>query len=217
MHQHFHYSAWNPRSGWSTISAGNETSFTIWFTGLPGTGKSILSHLVRQALVARGYKVEILDGSTLPYWLKHELHIEDPGPTSPYDAFIAHICTLLARNGIITITISPYQEAPTYAREQIQHFIEVYLHCPADLRRKRLKQQELTLDMAEHTYQPSINTELSIDTNRELLERSALRIIAYLEQAGYVAPIWEGSTMSGSDEEEIELVRTRLRALGYLE
>src|SRR5579859_6679961 len=138
MSQHSRDHTWNPWPGWSTISSGNDDSFTIWLTGLPGTGKSILAHLVKKALMARGYKVEIIDSQTLPHWLKHELHIEDDireerGHVPGYDAFITYICALLARNGIITITVSPYQEARTNAREQIPHFIEVYLHCSAAL------------------------------------------------------------------------------------
>src|SRR5436309_12107348 len=132
MSQHSHHHTWDLWSGWSTISANNDTSFTIWFTGLPGTGKSTLAHFVRKALLARGYKVEIIDSQTLSYWLKHELHIEDEvqeehSHTPGYEAFITYICKLLARNGIITISVSvsPYQEARTHAREQIQHFVEV--------------------------------------------------------------------------------------------
>ena len=30
-------------AGWSTISAYNNPSFTIWLTGLPGTGKTTLA------------------------------------------------------------------------------------------------------------------------------------------------------------------------------
>ncbi len=170
----------------------------------------------------RGYKVEIIDSQMLSYWLKRELHIEDDvwedrSHTPGYDAFITHICTLLARNGIITITVSvsPDQIARIHAREQIQHFIEVYLHCPANLRQKRLQQQELIRGIAEHMYQPPERAELSIDTSLELPERSALHIIVYLEQYGHVAPLWEGTDTSG--EEEIELVKAHLQALGYLE
>lgn len=224
MTQHSHSHTWDPWSGWSTISAGNETSFSIWFSGLSGTGKSTLAQMVKMALLTRGYKTEIIDRQALPSWLKQELHIEeaireDRSRTPAYDAFTTYICALLARNGIITITtsVSPFQETCAHAREQIQRFVEVYLYCAADLRRKRLEQQMPTPGKAKQTYQRPTGADLSIDTGLEPPERSALRIIAHLEQCGYVAPIWEDTGTPDDEEEEIELVKTRLQALGYLE
>ncbi|MFL5624781.1 MAG: adenylyl-sulfate kinase [Ktedonobacteraceae bacterium] len=221
MTQHSHNHTWDSWSGWSTISANNDTSFTIWFTGLPGTGKTTLAHLVRKALLTRGYKVEIIDSQALSYWLKHELQIEDDiqedrSHTPGYDAFVTYICTLLARNGIITITVavSPYREARTHAREQIQHFVEVYLYCPNNLRLKRVSQQERVTRMAEQTYQAPLRAEVNIDTGLETSERSALHIIDYLELQGYIAPLWEEAD---TPDEEIANVKARLQSLGYLD
>jgi adenylylsulfate kinase len=221
MDQHSQEHGWDNWPGWSTISASSDRSFTVWFTGLPGSGKSTLAQLVKKALQARGFKVEIIDTQTLAYWLKHELHIEDDGREDRshapgYDAFITYICTLLARNGVITISVSvsPYQEARTHAREQIHHFIEVYLHCTPEQRLERLRQHGLKPAMPAQLYQVPTRSELSIDTSLELTERSALRIIAYLEQCGYVAPLWEDKD---STDEEIANVMARLQALGYLE
>ncbi len=119
--------------GWSTITAGQTACFTLWFTGLHGTGKTTLARLVQKALVARGHKVEIIDTESLSRWLKQELHIEENmcedrntiGPARSYDAFVTYICTLLAHNGIITIasSVSPYREARVHAREHIPHFL----------------------------------------------------------------------------------------------
>jgi len=221
MSQHSHHHTWDPWSGWSTISADNDTSFTIWFTGLPGTGKTTLANLIKRALVARGYKVEIIDSLALSYWLKHELHIDDDiqadrSHTPGYDAFVTYICALLARNGVITISVSvsPYLEARLHAREQIRYFIEVYLRCPTGIRRQRISLHEITPDMAEDIYQPPAKAELSIDTSLELPERSALHIIDYIEQYGYVAPLWDATDAA---DEEIEIVKARLHSLGYLE
>src|SRR4051794_2584498 len=68
---------WQQWPGWSMISASNYLGFTLWFTGLHGTGKSTLAALLQNALTLRGYKVEIIDSNTLSYWLQHELHIDE--------------------------------------------------------------------------------------------------------------------------------------------
>lgn len=220
MSQHSQQRAWNAWPGWSTISASSNPSFTLWFTGLPGTGKTTLALLAKKTLLTRGYKVEIIDSQTLSHWLQQELHIdetvqEDYSHTPGYDAFITYICSVMARNGIITITtsVSPHTEARLYAREQLHQFVEVYLHCPEEQRYQRLRQQEHLPTMHEHVYQPPMEAELTVDTGHETPERSTLRIIDYLEQYGFIAPLWE---ISDTDE-EIDAITARLRALGYLE
>jgi adenylylsulfate kinase len=222
MSQHSQHHKWDLWPGWSTISASAENSPTVWFTGLPGVGKTILAQLVKKSLLGRGYKAEIIDAQTLSYWLKQELHIDEEvlehQNAASYDAFITYVCVLLARNGVITITasISPDQGARQHAREHISNFIEVYLHCPSEERTKRLQQQQmLHTSIDEQSYQPPISPELSIDTCTEPPERSALRIIAYLEQHGHIAPLWEDS--DNDTDDEIDKVRARLQALGYLE
>lgn len=209
--------SWDIWPGWSMITASDNVSFTLWFTGLHGTGKSTQANLVKDALAMRGYKVEIIDSNTLSYWLRRELHIDeevqgDQSHIPGYDAFVTYLCAILARNGVITITtsISPYRESRHHAREHIQHFIEIYLHCTPQKRLARLRQKGCIDD---HLYQIPENAELSIDTEMEAPERSALSVIVYLEQHGFIAPLWEDDTTT----EEIAILRARLQPLGYLE
>src|SRR5690349_16924742 len=198
MAHHSQPHVWDAWPGWSTITAHERSSFTLWFTGLPGSGKRTVADLVKKALAARGYKVEIIAGQTLARWLSQELHVEeqpkdDRSHEPGYDAFVTYICSILARNGVTTITtaVSPYQAARDYAREQLRQFVEVYLHCSAEQRSDRLHQQEQMQLLEEEQYQPPTRAELSIDTGSEAPERSALRVISQLEQSGYIAPLWE--------------------------
>lgn len=220
MVQHPPPSAW---LGWSVISTDHAPNFTLWYTGLPGTGKTTLASLVRQALLARGYRAEIIDRHALTHWLQQEMHLhedipDDQSHTLGYDAFISYLCTLLTRNGIISITtsVSPYREARKYAREHLKAFIEIYLFCTPDVRQDRLLRLEHIPHIGEQLYQPPLSAELSINTELEPPERSALRIIDYLEQHGYITPLWE-EPYKQEDEKEIDTIKARLRALGYLE
>jgi adenylylsulfate kinase len=222
MKQNEHQHTWDTWPGWSTISADQNACFTLWFTGLHGTGKTTLAQLMQKALVARGYKVEIIDAQSLTHWLKNELHIDEDickdsrNLTPAYDAFVTYICTLLARNGIITIasSVSPSHEARIHAREQISHFIEIYLHCPNETRLQRLQDLKRITEIEESHYQPLPIAEISLDTSLESAERSALHILAYLEQYSFITPLWE---YLGKEDEEIAMIKARLQALGYLE
>ncbi len=220
MAQHSQPHVWDAWPGWSTIPANEHSSFTLWFTGLPGTGKRTLANLVKKALAVRGCKVEIIAGQTLANWLSRELHVEeqpkdDRSHEPGYDAFVTYICSILARNGVITITtgVSPHQAARDFAREHLHQFVEVYLHCSAEQRSDRLHQQEQMQLLREEQYEPPTRAELSIDTGSEVPERSALRVISYLEQNSYIAPLWEVV----DTKEEIALLKARLQALGYLD
>lgn len=222
MKQNEHQHTWDAWPGWSTIPAGQNACFTLWFTGLHGTGKTMLAHLVQKALIARGYKVEIIDAQSISHWLKHELHIdedtcEDARNLTPgYDAFVTYICTLLARNGVITIasSISPSHEARIHARQQISHFIEIYLHCSKGVRLQRLPESGKKTETGESIYQSPTTAEMSLNTGLESPERSALHILAYLEQYSYITPLWEKLEQ---EDEEIATIKARLQSLGYLE
>jgi adenylylsulfate kinase len=208
-------------TGWSTISANNSSSFTIWLTGLPGTGKTTLAQLLKKALVTRGYNVEIIDAKTLSHWINLELQMNqelgvDNSHALGLDAFVTYVCTFLTRNGIICITssVSPFLAARKFAREQLPKFVEVYLYCSIEQNEKRLEKLGNAHAITPGLYQPPTMPEMSIDTSDDFPERSTMRIISYLEQHSYLAPLCEDVD---SEDEEIAIIKTRLQAMGYLD
>lgn len=230
MANHSQHMTWDAWPGWSTISASNQRGFTLWFTGLSASGKTTLAHLVKKVLLARGFKVEIIDPQAVSFWLKHAFPLDEarqapPGNAPDLGAILTYICTLLARNEIITITttVCPYRATRDRARSQIGHFLEIYLHCPEAQRARRLKQPGRATDALEHSYEPPLAPELNIDSGLEPPEICALRIISYLEQHGFVPPLWEETYAAHSGEElllldeEANLIKARLQSLGYLE
>ncbi|MFQ5813155.1 MAG: adenylyl-sulfate kinase, partial [Anaerolineae bacterium] len=111
-----------------------QRGFTLWFTGLSGSGKTALAKLVEKELRARGLKVERLDGDIVRQSLTKDLGFtkEDRDKNIERVTFVAK---LLTRNGVAVLAsfISPYREVRARSREEIGNFIEVYCQAPLEV------------------------------------------------------------------------------------
>ncbi|HZS75113.1 MAG TPA: adenylyl-sulfate kinase [Ktedonobacteraceae bacterium] len=197
--------------------AHTDTGFTIWFTGLSGAGKSTLSEIVEQRLRARGRKVEVLDGDVVRTHLSKGLGFSREDRDTNIKR-IAFVCGLLTRNGVVCISaaISPYREAREWARNEIKNFVEVYVKCPIEVCRQRdVKGLYKLVDEGkikgftgvDDPYEEPEHPELVIETDKESVEESVVRIFAKLEELGYLEP---------EEASEQQVVTDRLTALGYL-
>src|SRR5260221_9376054 len=76
-----------------------QKGFTIWFTGLSGSGKSTISERVALRLQRNGMQVEILDGDIVRTHLSKGLGFsrEDRDENIKRVGFV---CQLLTRNGV---------------------------------------------------------------------------------------------------------------------
>jgi adenylylsulfate kinase len=114
--------------------ADRERGVVIWFTGLSGSGKTTIAHLVEDKLLDAGVPVEILDGDIVRENLSKGLGFskEDRDTNIRRIAFVAH---LLQRNGVFVITaaISPYREIRDEARAMTRDFVEVFADAPLEV------------------------------------------------------------------------------------
>jgi adenylylsulfate kinase len=168
----------------------------IWFTGLPGAGKSTLAEAVAPLLRARGRKVEILDGDVVRTHLSKGLGFsrEDRDTNVARIAFVAH---LLARNGVAVITaaISPFRVTRDSARRLIGDFVEVHVAPPLqaciDRDVKGLYKKAIAGEIAQSTwisdpYEEPLEPELELDTSTITVEECASRILDKLIELGYL-------------------------------
>jgi len=168
--------------------------FTVWFTGLPSSGKSTLAALLRDALRSRGLTVELLDGDEVRTELTRGLGFsrEDRDENIRRIAWVAKVLT---RNGIVAITaaISPYRAARERARQEIGRFVEVYVDCPVEVcmqrdvkglyaRARRGEIEQFT--GVSDPYEAPPHPEVVVHTDREAPAESLQGIVAYLEAAG---------------------------------
>ncbi|HWE63345.1 MAG TPA: adenylyl-sulfate kinase [Chloroflexota bacterium] len=171
--------------------------FTVWTTGLSGSGKTTIAHRLEQELAARGCSVEVLDGDVVRTHLSKGLGFsrEDRDTNILRIAFVS---SLLTKHGaaVITAAISPFAETRRQAREMIGDFIEVHVHCSLEevTRRdvKGLYARALRGEIPQFTgvsdpYEEPESPDVRVNTDRETVEESVARILAVLEQRGYIA------------------------------
>ena len=196
------------------------TGFTIWLTGLSGAGKSTLSRAIEERLRARGRNVEVLDGDIVRTHLSKGLGFSREDRNTNIER-IAFVCSLLTRNGVICVSaaISPYSEAREWAREEIKHFIEVFVKCPIAVCRQRdVKGLYKLADEGkikgftgvDDPYEEPEHPELVIETDKETIEESMARIFARLEELEYLEP-----EVTDIPEEDSRLFADSLATLEY--
>ena len=108
-----------------------EGGFTLWFTGLSGSGKSTIAHLVGPELDRRGLVVEYLDGDNVRQHLSRGLGFSKEDRDTNIER-VGWVASRLTRQGgaVITAAISPYEETRRKAREMVEEwgmFVEVFV------------------------------------------------------------------------------------------
>lgn len=197
--------------------------FTLWFTGLSGSGKSTMAQMVEKELRRREMKVEVLDGDVVRTNLSKGLGFskEDRDINIRRIGFVCHILT---RNDVVAIAaaISPYQAIRNENRELVGRFVEVYCQCPLDVLEKRdvkgLYAKARAGEIKGFTgiddpYEAPENPEITINSDSETPAESLQKILRTLELMGFVPPDPDATKISEAEEEKI---KDKLKTLGYL-
>jgi adenylyl-sulfate kinase len=124
---------------WESIG---QRGATVWFTGLPASGKSTVAAAVEAQLVESGRAAYRLDGDNLRHGVCGDLGFtaEDRDRNVRRTAEVAR---LFADAGLIALVsvVSPYAEARRYAREVHERdglrFIEVFVNTPIEVCEER--------------------------------------------------------------------------------
>jgi adenylylsulfate kinase len=176
--------------------SNRERGAVIWFTGLSGSGKTTVAHIVEDKLLEAGIPVEILDGDVVRENLSKGLGFskEDRDTNIRRIAFVAH---LLQRNGVFVITaaISPYRAIREEARAMIKDFVEVYANAPLDVCESRdvkgLYAKARAGEIKGFTgiddpYEPPSGPEVECKTDQETPEESAQKVIDELIKLKFI-------------------------------
>ncbi len=169
---------------------------TIWFTGLPCSGKTSLASAVRDKLNKRGYYVEALDGDVTRKYLSKGLGFSKEDRDENIRR-VGFVCSLLTKAGSISTAafVSPYRAIRKEIRNQIGNFVEVYVRCPVEVCIKRdvkgMYKKAIAGEIKNFTgisdpYEEPEDPEVIVDTDKESIEESATKVIEKLEEMGYI-------------------------------
>jgi len=177
------------------------TGWCVWVTGLPGSGKSVVSQALQKLLKQKGIYAQLLPSDALRKVLT-------PKPTYSLEerdkvyATLVYIAKLLTQNNINVIidatgNLRRYRQN---ARKQIPHFIEAYLECPLEIciqrETKRQKTHQApkqiytkaqkgkapTVPGIGQPYQPPLDPEITINTTKNTPEQAAQKILDIILQ-----------------------------------
>src|SRR5712664_4828011 len=175
-------------------------SFTLWFTGLSGAGKTTLAGALEREMRARGMAVEVLDGDEIRTNLSKGLGFSKEDRDTNIRR-IGYVCRLLSRNGVAAISaaISPYREVRDEVRRLVEAdgaaFIEVFVKCPIEVLAERdvkgLYKKALAGELKGFTgvsdpYEEPLAPDVVVETDRESVEFSLEKILRHLEQRGLI-------------------------------
>lgn len=202
------------------------SGLTIWFTGLPGSGKSTIANLAAEKLKARGYKVERLDGDIVRKSLTRDLGFSKDDRNKNIER-VTFVAKLLTRNGVIVLSsfVSPYRAARENARKEIGLFFEVYVKCSIEecMRRdvKGMYKKAVAGEIKEFTgisdpYEEPKSAELILESDKLTPQESAEKVLNILQKSGCLKEKESKEEGSTYTQEEREKIVKKLKSLGYL-
>ncbi len=180
--------------------------FTVFFTGLSGSGKSTIANVLLVKLLEMGGRpVTLLDGDIVRKHLSSELGFSKEHRDINIRR-IGYVASEITKNGGIAICapIAPYDDVRRDVRNTVEEqggFILVHVATPLEVceerDRKGLYAKARAGIVKEFTgisdpYEEPADADVTIVTTQLTAEEAAQEILLHLEREGYLAPASEG-------------------------
>ena len=118
----------------------NQNAYTIWLTGLSGSGKTTIAQILELELHEAGFATMLLDGDNVRDGLNSNLDFTESGRKENIRR-IAEVNKLFNDCGIITINcfVSPTNKLREMAKEIVgkSSFLEIFINTPLEECEKR--------------------------------------------------------------------------------
>jgi bifunctional enzyme CysN/CysC len=170
----------------------------VWLTGLSGSGKSSIANLVEKKLHAMGRHTYLLDGDNLRHGLNKDLGFTAADRVENIRR-VSEVAKLMVDAGLIVLTafISPFRPEREMARGLLAdgEFLEVFVDTPLDvaeqrdpkgLYRKARRGELKNFTGIDSPYEAPLSPELRLSTTTLSPEEAADRLLALLEQRGWL-------------------------------
>jgi len=178
----------------------HQQGFCLWFTGLSGAGKSTTADVLTSLLLERGKQITVLDGDVVRTHLSKGLGFSraDRDTNILRIGFVAS--EIVRHHGVaLCAAVSPYRSARNEARKMVgeEQFIMVYVDTPIEVCEQRdskgmyarARRGEIKgFTGVDDPYEPPIDPEITLDTVAFTPEQNARKIIAHLEERGFLIP-----------------------------
>lgn len=172
--------------------AQGRQGFTVWLTGLSGTGKTTIANLLAAELRASGRRVEVLDGDALRASFSRDLGFTRDDRALQIER-LGFLCELLNRNDIVVIVaaITPIRSARDQVRAKLKSFVEIFLECPVEvlaqrdpkgLYRKAKRGEIQNFTGVSDPYEPPLWPEIKLRTDNSSAEQCLQEVWAVLER-----------------------------------
>lgn len=191
---------WLHERAWDRLSFGKQQvqaavepvvePVVLWFTGLSGAGKSTIADWSARELVARGFKVERLDGDTI-----RNIFPNTGFTRAERDAHIkrvGYLASKLEQNGVFVVAsfVSPYRESRDFVRSLCKNFVEVHVATPLavceqrdvkGLYAKARRGEIQNFTGIDDPFEPPLNPDLVVDTTKMPIEQSGRLVFGHLQ------------------------------------
>ena len=157
--------------------------FTVWFTGIPGSGKTTLSRLLTSHLCGNGISCAVLDGQDIRQLTGNLLGFS-ASARKVHAVYCAVAASVLNDAGVCVSAsfVSPTRDSREEARRIVgdDRFVEISLICNPDLAKARAPNPAwVGIHVA---YEESKQVDLQVDTTLDGPEQSLKLVLAMLHE-----------------------------------
>lgn len=173
-------------------------SVILWFTGLPGAGKTTLAYALEERLHMIGCRSYVIDGDVMRSGLCRDLDFSIEGRNENIRR-VGEVAKLLVDAGVIAITafISPLRNQRRSVRASVGpgDFLEIFCRCPLEVCEKRdpkgLYRRARAGQITDFTgitspYEDPENPELILETAKLDVKQCADKVINLLVERGVI-------------------------------